>query len=207
MTAKTADQPSGGAWDGQAADAESREWVRALSGAASERRQAVERLYALLLRAARSELERRALAGRDFGDLDRLAAEAADDALTAVRSELHTYRGQSRFMTWAYKYVLVEAAVRARRRTWEGRTLPPEADGWARLASSDRASVRSAIGDGLTPHQRAVFVAIALSDVPIDVVAERRGTTRGALYKTLRDARLRLRAQLAKAGLVPSSLP
>ena len=62
-------------------------------------------------------------------------------------------------------------------------------------------AVRNAIAQELTPHQRAVLVAITLDDVPIDVLAERRGTTRGALYKTLHDARRKLRARLAQDGL------
>ena len=54
--------------------------------------------------------------------------------------------------------------------------------------------MRDAVGTELTPHQREVFVALALNGVPIDVLAERLGTTRGALYKTLHDARRKLRA-------------
>lgn len=54
--------------------------------------------------------------------------------------------------------------------------------------------------ESLTPHQRRVFRALALDGVPIDVLAERMGTTRGALYKTLHDARRKLRARLAAEG-------
>ena len=61
--------------------------------------------------------------------------------------------------------------------------------------------MRDAIAEVLTPHQRAVLVAITLNDVPIDVLAERQATTRGALYKTLHDARRKLRARLAQDGL------
>jgi RNA polymerase sigma-70 factor, ECF subfamily len=65
--------------------------------------------------------------------------------------------------------------------------------------------VGDAIAKVLTPHQRTVLVAITLNDVPIDVLAERLGTTRGALYKTLHDARKKLRARLATDGLALSS--
>ena len=54
----------------------------------------------------------------------------------------------------------------------------------------------------LTTWQREVFVAITLNNVPIDVLAERLNTTRGALYKTLHDARRKLRAHFAERGLV-----
>lgn len=52
----------------------------------------------------------------------------------------------------------------------------------------------------LTAHQRRISIAVALNDVPIDVVAERLQSTRGAVYKTLHDARRRLRDALAESG-------
>jgi RNA polymerase sigma-70 factor (ECF subfamily) len=202
---------------GPGLDADSSGWLRALSGTGPARDDAIERLHALLLRAARSEVgRRRAAAGRAAGDLDDLAVQAADDALVALLGKLHTYRGAGRFTTWAYKFALLEAAARLRRRPWIGRELPLEADGWARLPD-DRATcpasqaeafelidaIRDGIAEELTPHQRAVLVALTLNDVPIDVLAERRGTTRGALYKTLHESRRRLRARLASDGLIP----
>jgi RNA polymerase sigma-70 factor (ECF subfamily) len=63
------------------------------------------------------------------------------------------------------------------------------------------AAVRDGIAHDLTRHQRDVLVAITLNDVPIDVLAERMATTRGALYKTMHDARRRLRSALAERGL------
>jgi RNA polymerase sigma-70 factor (ECF subfamily) len=62
-------------------------------------------------------------------------------------------------------------------------------------------TLRQAIGEILTPRQRRVLVALALDGVPIDVLADRLGTTRGALYKTLHDARRKLRAHLVERGL------
>ena len=214
MTAPAALQDDRPSSQGHAPDAESLGWLRALSGTGRERDDAIERLHALLLGAARAEVaRRRAVAGAGSGDLDDLAVQAADDALVAVLSKLHTYRGDSRFTTWAYKFALLEAAVRLRKRPWIGRELPLEADGWAQLpdrrpspsaqaeASELMHAVRDAIAEVLTPHQRAVLVALTLNDVPIDVLAERRGTTRGALYKTLHDGRRKLRARLADDGL------
>jgi RNA polymerase sigma-70 factor, ECF subfamily len=202
---------------GHAPDGESRDWLHALSDTGPTREAAVERLHALLLRAARFEVARRQRAANASGggssDLDDLAMHAADDALVAILRKLHTYRGDSRFTTWAYKFALLEAAVKVRRRPWHGREVPLQADGWAQLLDDRRATpegqaeaseligaVRDAIAEVLTPHQRSVLVAITLNDVPIDVLAERRGTTRGALYKTLHDARRKLRARLAQDG-------
>jgi RNA polymerase sigma-70 factor (ECF subfamily) len=199
-------------FEGRGPDAESSGWVDALSAAGAERERAVERLHALLLRAARFELGRRGLGGGRH-EIDDLATQAADDALMAIMRKLHTYRGDSRFTTWAYKFALLEAAVKVRRRAWQDREVPLEADGWARLADAHpqpdadaetaelMVAIRGAIADALTPHQRSVLIAITLNDVPIDVLAERLSTTRGALYKTLHDARKKLRAQLARDGL------
>jgi RNA polymerase sigma-70 factor (ECF subfamily) len=198
----------------EALDAESAAWVRALEGARPERDDAVARLHALLLRAAGIEVARRRATGGGAADLDDLATQAADDALMAILRKLHTYRGDSRFTTWAYKFALLEAAAAMRRRPWHGRELPLEAEGWARLPDDGRTSpvaraeaselidaIRDGIAQVLTPHQRGVLVALALNDVPIDVLAERRGTTRNALYKTLHDGRRKLRARLAEDGL------
>ena len=195
-------------------EAESAEWLDALSGTGPRQQAAIERLHAILVRAARFEIARRRrdLANSQPGELEDLATQAAADALMAIMRKLHTFRGDSRFTTWAYKFALLEAAVKVRRRAWQDREVPLEEDGLAQLSDRRAApdtgaetaelidAVRRAIDDALTPHQRAVLVAITLNDVPIDVLAERLSTTRGALYKTLHDARKKLRAHLAAEG-------
>lgn len=189
-------------------------WLAALRGPVAAREEALAELHALLVRGARHELERRrsSLAHVPRGELSDLATQAADDALVAILAKLDTFRGASRFTTWAYKFALLEAGVRARRRAWHGREVSLDHDDW--LAPCDRGpsaqqvaeshelleALRVAIRTALTPHQREVFAALALNGVPIDVLAERRGTTRGALYKTLHDARRNLRASLAAGG-------
>src|SRR5439155_5440641 len=177
--------------------------------------EAVRELHALLLRAARFEVSRRraALSYVRGEELDDIAMQAADDALMAVLAKLDDYRGASRFTTWAYKFVLLEAGVRLRRRAWQEREVVLAGESWPAMVDR-RSSVhealehrelldalRAAMAETLTPHQREVFVALALNGVPIDVLAERLGTTRGALYKTLHDARRKLRRELAAAGL------
>lgn len=198
-----------------AREAESAAWISALSGAGRERDQAVEDLHALLLNAARFEIARRhrAIGMSRPGEADDLAHQAADDALLAILRKLDTFRGESRFTTWAYKFALLEAAVKVRRRAWQSREVPLEADGWAQLPAVDGSPgedveslellgvVGAGIAEALTPHQRSVLVALTLNDVPIDVLADRLSTTRGALYKTLHDARKKLRVYLADRGL------
>jgi RNA polymerase sigma-70 factor (ECF subfamily) len=172
-------------------------------------------LHELLLRAARFEVNRRqaTLPHLRGGSLDDLAVQSADDALVAVLAKLDDFRGDSRFTTWAYKFALLEAAVRLRRLSWQGREVPLEPAAWERLDAGPSspqagaethellAAVRGAIDTELTPHQREVLVAVALNEVPIDVLADRLGSTRGALYKTLHDARQKLRRHLADQGL------
>jgi RNA polymerase sigma-70 factor (ECF subfamily) len=169
----------------------------------------------LLLRGAHFELGRRrsSLAHVPQGEVSDLAMQAADDAMVAILGKLDSFRGESRFTTWAYKFVLLEAGAKARRRAWQGKEVTLEDDAWSVIADAgpsaqqllDEAETLRAISDAvrrcLTEHQRAVFVALALNEVPIDVLAERLGTTRGALYKTLHDARRKLRAALADETL------
>jgi RNA polymerase sigma-70 factor (ECF subfamily) len=199
-----------------AQDADTRAWLLALRGAGEERDAALERLHGLLLRAARFEIARRraTLPRHVAHDLDDLALQSADDAMVAVLAKLDAFRGQSRFTTWAYKFALLEAAVKLRRRPWEGREVSLDAEPWPELRATsdgpgDRAeraellrAIRIAVHRDLTPHQREVLVAVALNGVPIDVLAERLGTTRGALYKTIHDARRKLRACLQAEGHV-----
>jgi RNA polymerase sigma-70 factor (ECF subfamily) len=196
-------------------DAESQKWVDRLSPQSPDREAAIAELHGILLRAARFEVNRRVAAsphlrGGDFGDL---AQQSAHDALVAILAKLGDYRGASRFTTWAYKFALLEAAVKVRRRAWQGRELPLEPESWELFPDGEStpqsdverrelfAALRSAIASDLTPHQREVLLAVVVRGVPIDVLADRLGTSRGALYKTIHDARRKLRATLAERGL------
>lgn len=201
-------------------DPESQGWLRSLRGAGTTRDEAIARLHALLLRAARFEVARRrpTLPHLRGNELDDIALEAADDALMSVLARLDDFRGASRFTTWVYKFALLEAAVKLRKRAWQGREVPLEPETWSLFSSAGLepdaeveqsellSTLQSAIADVLTPHQRRVLVALALNGVPIDVLADRMSTTRGALYKTLHDARRKLRKHLVDRGLSFASL-
>ena len=196
-------------------DEESREWLRSLRAGGATRDEAVARLHALLLRAARFEVARRrpTLPHLRGNDLDDIAQMAADDALVSVLARLDDFRGASRFTTWVYKFALLEAAVKLRKRAWQGREVPLEPETWSLFSSAGLepdeeieqsellTTLQQAIADVLTPHQRRVLVALALNGVPIDVLAERLNTSRGALYKTLHDGRRKLRRHLDERGL------
>jgi RNA polymerase sigma-70 factor (ECF subfamily) len=196
-------------------DPESRAWLRDLRATGPVRNEAIARLHALLLRATRFEVARRrpTLPHLRGNDLDDIALQAADDALMSVLARLDDFRGASRFSTWVYKFGLLEAAVKLRRRAWQGREVPLEPESWSLFSTAERepaeeaeqsellATLQRAIEEVLTPHQRRVLVALALNGVPIDVLAERLDTNRGALYKTLHDARRKLRRRLEDSGL------
>src|SRR3954454_17468504 len=154
---------------GLAADRdESFDWVTGLTGSATDREEVVADLYALLLRGARFELARRRPSLGHIGRTEEadLATQAADDALVAILAKLDTFRGASRFTTWAYKFVLLEAGVKARRRAWHGREVSLDADSspllrdvrpsaQQRLEEAETlAAIRDAVRTALTPHQR-----------------------------------------------------
>jgi RNA polymerase sigma-70 factor, ECF subfamily len=193
------------------------DWVAALAAPGPDRDPAVRDLHALLLRAARTQVTRMG-AQASLGDrqADDIVNQAADDALVAILGKLSTFEGRSRFTTWAYKFAVLNAAVEVRRRLWERRPVPlDEVDlialdptpGQYAEAADLAAAVRSAVQDALSPHQRRVLIALVAEEIPIDVLAERLGTSRNALYKNLHDARVRLRTDLVARGFLDPPRP
>jgi len=195
-------------------DAESRQWVEQLRAGHPRRDKTVESLHNVLRRVAVHELSRRRHQLRSVSgpELDDLAQQAADDALVNVLGKLDEFRGLSRFTTWAYKFVMFEVSAKVARHAWrrwspagEELALDQLPDPRARRPEDwleQRAQLNAlsrAIGE-LTERQREVFVAIALNDIPIDIVAVKLGTNRNAVYKNLFDARRSLRARMAAAG-------
>jgi RNA polymerase sigma-70 factor (ECF subfamily) len=190
------------------------EWHLDLHAEGTRRDEAVARLHGLLLRAARFEVFRRrnSLPQISAAELDDLAQQAADDAAVSVLRRLDDFRSESSFRTWAYKFALLEASVKVRRRAWRDREVTLEPEHWESLAhagpgpddDAENAALLEAVREGirsaLTPRQRRVLVATVLEGVPIDVLAERLDSNRNALYKVLHDARRRLREHVAAAG-------
>jgi RNA polymerase sigma-70 factor, ECF subfamily len=195
-------------------DPESAEWLRVLGGVGPPQEAALARLHEMLLRIAQREVRRRGprllIAGPELEDL---AYQAAADALMAITGKLGQFRGESRFTTWAYRFVIFEVSAKIGRHFWRRPDVPLEAEDWDRLpdrfgfeparASEWRdlfAAVRRAVDTELTARQREVFVAIVLNDVPLEAVAVRLGSNRNAVYKMMFDARCKLRAALAANG-------
>jgi len=195
-------------------DRESAEWLCDLQGNGGAREQAIARLHALLLRVARGVASRRreTLPDRAIEDVDDLCVQAVNDAVMAVLAKLDTYRGAARFTTWACKFAIVETSSRLRRHAWRQRKVELDDTIWDRLPDAAApilqrlendqliVALHRAIDDHLTERQRLIFQSVAMDDVPIDVLAERLETSRGAIYKTLHDARANLRRALIEAG-------
>jgi RNA polymerase sigma-70 factor, ECF subfamily len=198
----------------QRLDPKSRAWLDALRSRGPRREEAIGRLHALLLREARFEVGRRtaALSHPSGRDLDDLAMQAANDSVVAVLSKLDQFRGDSLFTTWARRFAQREAPAKLRRRLGRARELPSE-DGfehgrmWAVKNDSPheecvgRETARTLvrlIDDELTTHQREVLMAMVIDDVPTQDLSARLDTTAGALYKTVHDARRKLRVKLAE---------
>jgi RNA polymerase sigma-70 factor (ECF subfamily) len=189
----------------------SRRWVDQLHPDHPRHEHAVARLHDLLRRAALHELHRRraqlpALAGPEFDDV---AQQCADDVVLDILARVDEFRGLSRF----YKFVIFEVSSKLARHAWQRQPrsheeldltdlpdslAPGPSEHAVRREQLDL--LRQSIEADLTPRQREVFVAIALNDVPIDVLALELGSNRNAIYKNLFDARRKLRESLAAAG-------
>src|ERR1700761_4658027 len=195
-------------------DDDSGAWLRGLHADGAAYDETVARLHELLLRVARAEVHRRRaqlpLAGPE---LDDLAHQAAAGAVMGVVRKIAEFRGESRFTTWAYKFAIFEVSTKIGRHFWQRPTVPMDSEDWDRLP--DRfgldparaaewgdvvAALRRAVDDELTEHQRRIFVAIVLNGVPLDALVVELGSNRNAIYKTLFDARRKLRAALATHG-------
>jgi RNA polymerase sigma-70 factor, ECF subfamily len=201
-------------------DEESAAWLRRLSGPVGRERQAAEReLHERLVRIALAEVRRRAARTPVTGpELDDIAHQAADDAMLAILAKLAGFRGESRFITWAYRFVILEVSGKIGRHYWRNPPVALDAEQWERLpdrlgldpqqhvaAAGIAAKVRHVIDTELTGHQRRIFVAIVVDGIPLDALAARLGLRRNAIYKVLFDARRKIRRALVANGYLDES--
>src|ERR1700742_1504503 len=163
-----------------ASDDASAEWISALTGTGAAREAGLARLHALLVRVAVRELRRREagtwVSGRE---LDDLAHQAADDAMLAILGKLGSFRGESRFTTWAYRFVILEVSSKlGRHYSRQHPSQHLEAEDWDRLPDRLGAgpgegaehaelvkAVRQAVDETLTERQRLLFTAVVLNEV------------------------------------------
>lgn len=190
------------------------EWVQDLSDPVSS--DALEDLRAILLRGLRASLS-----GRIHTDLEAITEDFVQEALLKILKSIETFRGESRFTTWAQKIAIHVAFTELRRRRWKDVSLQdmietPDGEEYTPLiltdpsASPEKEATQNDIMDivyelietELTERQRTAIIAVLQGGAPLGEVAERMDTNRNALYKLIHDARKRLQESLYnKAGL------
>ena len=197
-----------------ALDDVSAQWLADLGATGAVGQAGLRRLHELLLRAARGEVRRRAGQLRVSGaELDDIAYQAAADAMVTILAKLASFRGESKFTTWVYKFVMFEVSTKIGRHFWQRPDAAMDTEDWDRLPAAFGFgpveqvqgrdlldALRHAVDQELTARQRRVFVAIVLNGIPLDALVIEWGTNRNAIYKTLFDARGKLRAALAAKG-------
>lgn len=202
--------PARGQWD-----PESAAWVAALEREDGPRyEEACVRLHALLVRIAMDDVLRRGPRYRIQGpELNDLAHQAADDALMRITLKIHDYRGDARFTTWAFRFVVLEVSSKLSRHFWRVPGTRFDTDEWAQLpdrtgrdpvshwqARELAEAVQDAIETTLSVRQKQVFTAVVVKGIPLETLAGELETNRNALYKTMFDARRKLRDRLVAGG-------
>ena len=191
------------------------DWVLALATPGPEQAVAMRQLHQLMVRAAGHQVwrMRAVLPDPSPATVEVIVNQAADEAMTSLLGKLHTFEGRSRFSTWAFKFAILQAAAEVRRLQWQHRDVELRDLDLAHLPAAEHlnpehqaegtdiaGAVALAMHRVLTPHQRRIAIALLVDGVPVDVLAQRLATNRGALYKTVHDARTRLRAELTAMG-------
>lgn len=196
------------------------EWLAHLRSAGPEQQEAIEDLRRALERAALFYIRRRApgLKGAATDELESLAQDAAQEATLQVLEKLDSFRGESRFLTWASAIAVGRAMTALRRRLWQDVSLDRMPNGWQEPAdiaisangwehpdlAAERQEmwdvIRDVVARELTQRQRDVLNQLVLNGANAEEVAERLGTSPGALYKMTHDARRKLKAGLLKRG-------
>lgn len=184
------------------------EWLEELSAPIND--EALEDLRQILLRGLRASLS-----NRINTELNAITEDFVQEALLKVLKSLETFRGESRFTTWAQKIAIHVAYTELRRRRWKDISLQdiietPEGDEYTPAILTDPSHgpeeeasqnnifeiIYHLIDTELTERQRTAILAIVQGGMPIDQVAEKMDTNRNALYKLLHDARKRLKLAL-----------
>lgn len=197
------------------------EWLQDLGSSGEGQVAAIEELRSILLRTAMYTFHRNLGDLAQFSQLEiqQLAEDCAQEALIALLKHLHDFRGESKFTTWAYKFAVNIALTMARRERWKSISLddlddiPIQSD-WPFVGDHSKSDpdlaamrgemwkiIRDVIVDELTEKQRLVLKWMVFDDVPMDVVVERVGTNRNAVYKLLHDARSKLKRSMLARGI------
>jgi RNA polymerase sigma-70 factor (ECF subfamily) len=190
------------------------QWLAELGGPNPD--EALADLYDLLVRGLRAAF------GSYGGGVEANFGDFAQEALIRITGNLDSFRGESRFTTWAQKIAMNVALTELKRRRWRDVSLE---DLFARREAADRGpadtqltpeqlafqnmvlgELRRMVDEELTDRQREAVVAVILEGMPISEVARRMDTNQNALYKLLHDARRRLKRRMEAAGLSPQEV-
>jgi len=198
------------------------EWISDLRQQGETRERAVAELREILVRGLRHGL--RTWLEPDSASLESLAEETAQEAVLRILAQLNTFKGRSRFTTWAHKVAIRIALTELRRKEWKNVSLDQmleSEEGEPRelwLAESAPgpeltveqndllARLAQIMQEELTPRQLSLMQAVALRGVPLEALAQKMGVERNALYKLMHDARVKLKRRLAREGLSPADL-
>ncbi len=190
------------------------EWLAELSSSGKAQIEAITELRDHLLRASLFTFNRN-LNSRDRisqDQIEQMAEDCTQEALMAVMQHLADFRGDSKFTTWVYKFAVNASLMALRREKWKTISLDDLKDSnivdqrkpfdpdLLSMRSELVAAIRTAIQNELSDRQQQVLKLIVFDEVPMDVVVERLGTNRNAIYKLLHDARRKLKMSLQKNG-------
>jgi RNA polymerase sigma-70 factor (ECF subfamily) len=192
------------------------DWLADLTG--PQRDAALVDLRALLQRGLRY-----ALASRPNVD-DEAIEDFIQEALLKILDNLDSFRGESKFTTWAQKIAVNVAFTELRRLRWRDVSLDEMTDSKGldfvpdmlvdHSAPPDQQAIQHIfletlgrlIETELTDKQRQALVAVQIQGVPLEEVARRLGSNRNATYKLLHDARRRLKTKMEAEGLSPEDV-
>jgi RNA polymerase sigma-70 factor (ECF subfamily) len=196
-------------------DSETQEWLIGLRAGGPQQERTNARLYADLLRVARIEAIGRGLAKGIAGpELEDLAHQAAADSMMIILRKLDEFRGESRFTTWAHRFVALDVTHKVGRHPWRHPTVPLEFEDLTMISgpiddpqevAQWRAVVdvvRDSLEKDLTSRQRSAFVALVFGGVNPRQLAEQTDGKRNAIYKMVFDARQKIRIRLAAEGIL-----
>jgi RNA polymerase sigma-70 factor (ECF subfamily) len=185
------------------------QWLADLRGPDPD--EALADLYDLLVSGLRAGL------GSYGGGVDANAEDFAQEALIKITDNLDSFRGESRFTTWAQKIAMNVALTELKRRRWRDVSLqelfarreaanPGPADTQLTpeqlaLQNTVLQELRCMVDEELTDRQREAVIAVLLEEMPISEVARRMGTNQNALYKLLHDARKKLKRRMEATGI------
>jgi RNA polymerase sigma-70 factor, ECF subfamily len=196
------------------------EWLRALRADGAEQDDALKDLRERLVHGMRAYLseDRGYSSARGSEAARQIVEDCAQDALQIIKRKIDTFRGESRFTTWATTIAIRQLLGELRRRKWKdlsidassiGRDFPNRPTDTPEMALQQGEVwnlIKRIIEKDLTSRQRFVLIANAFQGMPLNLIAEKLGTNRDNIYKILHDARKKLKGCLTKRGLTQEEI-